>query len=227
MLHILRISGILPAQKFQPPRIRVWSCPSKSRIIWISVGTKIYLVYCTSKTNICFYILQIVGNQKKQFPPNNLTSFYREQNMRKKTFTKKQSIAATIRRRQTPPSPPITINLQLEKNQKVLSHHQKKKNRQINAVHHFVLTFRADHYFKKQNKAGRLWCKQKISKNPEAIYSWSSNIIQSLVFFCENTTSNCFDLCPACTSARPACARISVARALLFSVSGGFLFSKL
>ena len=49
-------------------------------------------------------------------------------------------------------------------------------------MHHFVLTFRADHCFKKQNKAGRLWCKQKISKNPEAIYSWSSNIIQSLVF---------------------------------------------
>jgi len=40
----------------------------------------------------------------------------------------------------------------LEKNQKVLSHHRKKKNRQINAVHHFVLTFRADHYFKKQKK---------------------------------------------------------------------------
>lgn len=99
MLHILRISGVLPAQKFQPPRIRVWSCPSKSGIIWISVGTKIYLVYCTSKTNICFYILQIVGNQKKkQFPPNNLTSFYREQNMRKKTFTKK-----TINRCYNPP----------------------------------------------------------------------------------------------------------------------------
>ena len=40
MLHILRISGILPAQKFQPPQIRVWSYPSKSRLIWISVGYK-------------------------------------------------------------------------------------------------------------------------------------------------------------------------------------------
>ena len=50
-------------------------------------------------------------------------------------------------------------------------------------MHHFVLTSRADHYFKKQKEAGRHWCKQKkISKNPEAIYSWSSNIIQSLVF---------------------------------------------
>ena len=99
MLHILRISGVLPAQKFQPPRIRVWSCSSKSGIIWISVGTKIYLVYCTSKTNICFYILQIVGNQKKKkFPPNNLTSFYREQNMRKKNIYQK-----TINRCYNPP----------------------------------------------------------------------------------------------------------------------------
>lgn len=32
-------------------------------------GKQIYLVYCTSKTNICFYILQIVGNQKKNSPP--------------------------------------------------------------------------------------------------------------------------------------------------------------
>ena len=84
--------------------------------------------------------------------------------MRKKHLPKKQSIAATIRRRQTPPSPPITINLQLEKNQKVLSHHQKKKNRQINAVHHFVLTFRADHYFKKQKKLGDFGANKKSAK---------------------------------------------------------------
>jgi len=48
--------------------------------------------------------------------------------MRKKTFTKKQSIAATIRRRQTPPSPPITINLQLEKSKSFKPPPKEKKS---------------------------------------------------------------------------------------------------
>jgi len=102
--------------------------------------------------------------KKKQFPPNNLTSFYREQNMRKKTFTKK-----TINRCYNPPpsnTAVATYNNQsaIGKNQKVLSHHRKKKNRQINAVHHFVLTFRADHYFKKQKKLGDFGANKKSAK---------------------------------------------------------------
>ena len=41
---------------------------------------------------------------------------------------------------------------------------KEKKNRQINAVHHFVLTFRADHYFKKQKKLGDFGAKKKSAK---------------------------------------------------------------
>jgi len=73
--------------------------------------------------------------------------------MRKKNIYQK-----TINRCYNPPPSNTAVatynnHLQLEKIQKVLSHHRKKKNRQINAVHHFVLMFRADHYFKKQKKS--------------------------------------------------------------------------
>ena len=150
--------------------------------------------------------------------------------MKKKTFTKKQSIAATIRRRQTPPSPPITINLQLEKKSKSFKPPPKEKKivklTQCTTLYSRLERITTSKSKKKLGDFGAI--KQKISKNPETIYNqliFKHN--SELGFFCENTTSNCFDLCPACTSARPAYARAFPLRALLFSVSGGFLFSKL
>ena len=91
---------------------------------------------------------------------------------KKKHLPKKQSIAATIRRRQTPPSPPITINLQLEKNQKVLSHHQKKK-KIVKLTQCTTLYSRLERITtsKKQKKLGDFGANKKISKNPEAIYN--------------------------------------------------------
>jgi len=111
--------------------------------------------------------------KKKQFPPNNLTSFYREQNMRKKkTFTKK-----TINRCYNPP--PSNTAVATYNNQSAIGKKSKsfkpppKEKKIVKLSQCTTLYSRLERITtsKKQKKLGDFGANKKISKNPEAIYN--------------------------------------------------------
>jgi len=138
---------------------------------------------------------------------------------KKKHLPKKQSIAATIRRRQTPPSPPITINLQLEKNQKVLSHHQKKK-KIVKLTQCTTLYSRLERITTSKSK--RSWETLVQTKNQQKsrshLYnSWSSKHNSELGFFLWKHNFELFWFVPCLYQRTPGFVRaFPVARALVF-----------